>query len=289
MLDNREINDLVCKKINWIFGTFGLTHAFNARLVLAGALGFVQLQQQEPSMKIRRLRTSLMVSVSAIALIVGASIAAAQDRGGQSGGGGAGGQPQAPSAQPGGGENKGGGDVKGKADIAPKGDATPKGGQAEQRQDQKGDRKGERPQRAQDDDRKQRDQKGAQDQRDKDRDNRAQDKPDRKDSKDSASDKKSRDSTTGQGAAGRGGGSITAEQRTRITTTIRQSNVRPVTNVNFNIRVGSAIPRTVTLNPLPAAVIEVYPDWRGYRFILVGNDILVIDPDTYQIVAVLDA
>jgi hypothetical protein len=238
-------------------------------------------------MKIRHLRTSLMVSVSAIALIAGASIAAAQDRGGQSGGGGAGGQPQAPSAQPGGGDNKAGGDVKGRADTAPK--AAPKGGQAEQRNDQKSDQKGERPQRAQDD-RKQRDQKGAQDQRDKDRDNRAQDKPDRKDSKDSASDKKSgRDSTTGQGAAGRGGGSITAEQRTRITTTIRQSNVRPVTNVNFNIRVGSAIPRTVTLNPLPAAVIEVYPDWRGYRFILVGNDILVIDPDTYQIVAVLDA
>jgi hypothetical protein len=45
----------------------------------------------------------------------------------------------------------------------------------------------------------------------------------------------------------------------------------------------------VTLNPLPAAVIEVHPGWRGYRFILVGNDILVIDPDTYEIVAVLDA
>jgi hypothetical protein len=231
------------------------------------------------------LRTRLLVSVSAIALIAGAGVAAAQDKGGQ---GGAGGQTQSPSAQPGGGEIKGDGDKKGRADTAPnKGGAAPKGGQAEQRIDQKGDQKGERP-RAQD--RNERDQKGAECQRDNNLDNRAQDKSDRKDSKDSASDRKSgRDSTTGQGAAGRGGGSITAEQRTRITTTIRQSNVRPVTNVNFNIRVGSAIPRTVTLNPLPAAVIEVYPDWRGYRFILVGNDILVIDPDTYEIVAVLDA
>ena len=210
-----------------------------------------------------RLRTRLLVSVSAIALFAGAGVAAAQDKGGQTGGGavgGAGGQTQAPSAQPGGGEVKGGGDVKGRADTGPKGGAAPKGGQAEQRMDQKGDQKGERPQRAQDE-RNQRDQKGAQEQRDNNRENRAQDKSDRRDSKDSASDRKSgRESTTGQGAAGRGGGSITTEQRTRITTTIRQSNVRPVTNVNFNIRVGSAIPRTVTLNPLPVSVIEVYPD-----------------------------
>ena len=238
-------------------------------------------------MTIRRSRTCLLASISAVALIAGAGLAAAQDKGGQTGGGGPAGQTQAPAAQPemkGGGDGKG--DVKGRADTAPK--AAPKGGQAEQRMDQKGDQKGDRPKRAQDD-RNQRDQKGAQEQRDDNRENRAQDKSDRKDSKDSASDRKSGRESTGQRAAGRGGGSITAEQRTRITTTIRQSNVRPVTNVNFNIRVGSAIPRTVTLNPLPATVIEVYPDWRGYRFILVGNDILVIDPDTYEIVAVLDA
>ena len=226
-------------------------------------------------MKIRGFTTQLMVS-AAVALIAGTGLVTAQDRGGQTGGGGAAGQTQSPVAQP---EMKGGGDVKGRADTSPK--ASPKSGEAEQRMDQKG----ERPQRAQDD---RKGQKDAQDQRDNGRDNRAQDKSDRKDRKDSASDKKSDRENTGQGAAGRGG-SITTEQRTRITTTIRQTNVRPVTNVNFNIRVGSAIPRTVTLNPLPATVIEVYPDWRGYRFILVENDILVIDPDTYEIVAVLDA
>lgn len=231
-------------------------------------------------MTIRRSRTYLLASISAVALLAGAGFATAQDKAGPSG------QTQSPAAQP---ETKGGdakGDVKGRADTAPK--AAPKGGQAEQRMDQNGDQKGDRPKRAQDD-RNQRDQKGAQDQRDNNRENRAQDKADRKDSKDSASDRKSGRESTGQGAAGRSGGSITTEQRTRITTTIRQGNVRPVTNLNVNIRVGSAIPRTVTLNPLPSSVIEIYPDWRGYRFILVGDDILVIDPDTYEIVAVLDA
>ncbi|MES1154941.1 MAG: DUF1236 domain-containing protein, partial [Pseudorhodoplanes sp.] len=41
--------------------------------------------------------------------------------------------------------------------------------------------------------------------------------------------------------------------------------------------------------PLPAAVIEIYPVWRGYDYVLVGDEILVIDPATLRIVAVLEA
>ena len=92
--------------------------------------------------------------------------------------------------------------------------------------------------------------------------------------------------TSGQGAAGTSA-SLTTEQRTRISTTIRSTNVRPVTNVNFSISVGTRVPRTVTRHRLPATVIEVYPSWRGYEYILVGDDIIVINPRTLEIVAVI--
>ena len=65
--------------------------------------------------------------------------------------------------------------------------------------------------------------------------------------------------------------------------------MRPVTNVNFNLAVGTVVPRSVTLQALPAAVIEVYPDWRPYRFVLVGDEIVIIDPATHRIIAVLEA
>jgi hypothetical protein len=94
--------------------------------------------------------------------------------------------------------------------------------------------------------------------------------------------------TTGQGAAG-ASGNLTAEQRTKISTTIKKTNVRPVTNVNFNISVGTVVPRSVTLHPLPATIVEVYPAWRGYRFVLVADEIIIIEPSTYKIVAVIDA
>lgn len=94
--------------------------------------------------------------------------------------------------------------------------------------------------------------------------------------------------TTGQGAAG-ASANLTNQQRTAISTVIRQQKVRPVANVNFTLAIGTALPRDVELYPLPATVIEVYPAWRGYRFILVGDEIVVVDPGTFRIVAIIEA
>src|SRR3954454_21556688 len=91
--------------------------------------------------------------------------------------------------------------------------------------------------------------------------------------------------TTGQAGAG---AKLSTEQRTKITSVIRSPRVEPVTNVNFNISVGTRVPREVHFHPLPAEVVTVYPEWRGYDFILVREQIIVIDPRSYEIVAVLD-
>jgi hypothetical protein len=95
-----------------------------------------------------------------------------------------------------------------------------------------------------------------------------------------------RSQTTGQAGAG---AKLSGEQRTKITTVIRDQHVAPVTNVNFSISVGARVPRDVSFHPLPAEIVDIYPDWRGYEFILVREQIIVVDPGTFEIVAVLDA
>jgi hypothetical protein len=92
--------------------------------------------------------------------------------------------------------------------------------------------------------------------------------------------------TTGQAGAG---AKLSSEQRTKITTVIRNEHVAPAPNVNFSIAVGTRVPREVAIHPLPAEVVTIYPEWRGYEFILVRDQILVIDPATLQIVAILPA
>jgi hypothetical protein len=99
-----------------------------------------------------------------------------------------------------------------------------------------------------------------------------------------AADSKSQ--TTGQAGAG---GKLSTEQRTKITTVIKSQHVQPLNNVNFSISVGTRIPRGVSFHPLPAEVVTYYPEWRGYEFILVGDQIVVVDPRTLEIVAVIEA
>jgi hypothetical protein len=94
--------------------------------------------------------------------------------------------------------------------------------------------------------------------------------------------------TTGQGAAG-GTANLSTEQRTRIRTVIKQQNAQPITNVNFAISVGTSVPRSVRFYSLPLELVDIYPGWRGYDYFLVGNQIIVVNPRTLEIVAVLDA
>ena len=95
-----------------------------------------------------------------------------------------------------------------------------------------------------------------------------------------------RSETVGQAGAG---AKLTTEQRTKITTVIRSEHVAPVEHVNFSISIGTRVPRDVRFYPLPAEVITYYPEWRGYEYILVGDQVVVVDPRTFEIVAVLDA
>ena len=96
--------------------------------------------------------------------------------------------------------------------------------------------------------------------------------------------------TTGQGAAGsRGAANLTSEQRTKITAAFKSHRAAPITNVNFSISVGAKVPRTVHFTPLPSEIIAIYPAWRGYDYIVVREEILIIDPHTGEIVAILEA
>jgi hypothetical protein len=105
-----------------------------------------------------------------------------------------------------------------------------------------------------------------------------------------------RDRDTAKKDGDRDGGKdvkLSSEERTKISKTIRSKDVdlRRVerTRVNFNISVGVAIPRSFELYPLPAPIVAVVPAYRGYLYIVVGDDLLIVHPSTYEIVAIIPA
>jgi hypothetical protein len=44
----------------------------------------------------------------------------------------------------------------------------------------------------------------------------------------------------------------------------------------------------VHYHPLPARIVEIYPEWRGYDFIRVGARYIILRPQTREIVYIIE-
>ena len=95
--------------------------------------------------------------------------------------------------------------------------------------------------------------------------------------------------TTGQGVAG--AAKPSHQQRSRMTKVFHQHRNHRIdpAHLNVSIRVGARIPTSVRFYPVPTAIIEIYPEWRGYDYVYVGDEILIVDPRTHEVVAILEA
>jgi len=82
---------------------------------------------------------------------------------------------------------------------------------------------------------------------------------------------------------------LSSEQRAKIHALVVGERSAPhVAHVDFDVKVGTVVPREqVKLLPLPTTIVEIEPTWRGYEYFLVGDEIVVVDPATLRIVAVL--
>ena len=79
-----------------------------------------------------------------------------------------------------------------------------------------------------------------------------------------------------------------AEKRTQIVSAIKSEKIEETTNVNFNISVGATVPGTVRFHPLPARIVEIYPEWRGYDVIFVHGRYIIVRPQTHEIVYIIE-
>ena len=90
------------------------------------------------------------------------------------------------------------------------------------------------------------------------------------------------------GAAGSGAVNLTTEQRTTIRSTVLTSNAPRATNINFSINVGTVVPSSVRIVEVPDTIVRIRPAWKGYRYFVYNDEIIIVEPRTLKIVAVLD-
>ena len=83
---------------------------------------------------------------------------------------------------------------------------------------------------------------------------------------------------------------LSADQRqvifTSLTSQTHKSTAAPLT---FGATVGAFVPDAVETEPLPATVVTLIPQLRGYHGAVVADQAIVIEPKTRQIVEVITA
>lgn len=90
-----------------------------------------------------------------------------------------------------------------------------------------------------------------------------------------------------KGGSGSGNVSLSSEQKTQIRQSVLTSSAPRVSSVDFDVRVGTVVPRSVHIVEVPPTLVTIEPRWRGYRYFVYRDEIVIIEPDTLRIVAVL--
>ena len=245
-------------------------------------------------------KTPLLHAVSSLALIAAMSTAAISQTGGAQPGDRAKEQPPAQSER--------GSPGPGGATDMPKG----KGGSAERPADRpkaseraqekaspksavKGDEKGDEPRRSRAAGDRAKDQDDnarapgdrAKDGKQQSRDGDSKDRPRTAGDRDGKGDRGDRAGSGDRGGKGKAAESkrgdrgervqISQEKRTSVRERLsKHSQSHRARNVNFDVRIGVSVPRNVTLYALPPEVVEIVPEYRSYRYVYVGDQILIM-------------
>jgi Protein of unknown function (DUF1236) len=92
-----------------------------------------------------------------------------------------------------------------------------------------------------------------------------------------------------QGSASGTNVQLSEQQRTEFRRTIIDARGAPkVGHVDFDIAVGTAVPRDrIHLVPVPETLVQIEPRWSGFLYFVYTDEIVVVNPNDMRIVAVL--
>jgi hypothetical protein len=80
---------------------------------------------------------------------------------------------------------------------------------------------------------------------------------------------------------------LSVEDRERLHRSFDLERAR-VRDAKFDFHVGQRVPRDLRLVPVPSEIVGFFPYYRDYRYFVVGDEICIVDPRTYEVVDVID-
>jgi hypothetical protein len=93
----------------------------------------------------------------------------------------------------------------------------------------------------------------------------------------------------GQNVRAMGRTNLPHDRAAKVAQTLRASRIsRSSQNTNVNVSVGASLPQDVVVDPLPPTIVELVPEFRGYDYFVMGDEIVIVDPATRQVVEIIE-
>ncbi|WBK00378.1 DUF1236 domain-containing protein [Methylocystis parvus] len=86
----------------------------------------------------------------------------------------------------------------------------------------------------------------------------------------------------------RGAARLSRGDQRRVREAIERKGGRSFSHDEFDVRIGAVAPPNVQFYPLPPEIAGIAPQFRGYQFVRVEDDIAIVDPNTRRVIAMLD-
>jgi hypothetical protein len=80
---------------------------------------------------------------------------------------------------------------------------------------------------------------------------------------------------------------LSEQQRQQIRDFFAKQKGDRTNGVNFTLAIGSAVPQNVQLQPLPPEVSSALGGYKADQYVLVGNQLVIVDPNARRVVAIV--
>jgi hypothetical protein len=79
---------------------------------------------------------------------------------------------------------------------------------------------------------------------------------------------------------------LTPAQRTTIYRTVTRERA-PAVPSGVDVRLGARVPQALELREIPSTVVEEVPTVRRYRYMIVNNEVVLVDPATSEVIEII--
>jgi hypothetical protein len=80
---------------------------------------------------------------------------------------------------------------------------------------------------------------------------------------------------------------LSPAQRTVIYRSVTRERVRAAPPAGVEVRLGARVPRGVALYEMPPTIVAEVPTIRRYRYMVVNDEVVLVDPATSEVVEVI--